>query len=83
MLEFNLLPVKVGYVSNLSIHAVAVEILRNREPLTAKEIAKEIAKVRKFEGATPARTVSAILNRSIHVKYVGNRRYTIEPNASQ
>ena len=60
-----------------SIHAIAVKILTNSGPLTPNELAKKISKYREFRGETPNRTVSAILNRSIHIKNVGNGRYAI------
>jgi len=61
-----------------SIHSLAIKILKNSTPQTPDELAKKIAKYRKFGGSTPNRTVSAVLNRSIHVKYVGNGRYTVK-----
>ena len=63
-----------------SFHAIAIRILKNSSPLTPDELAKKIAKYREFRGETPNRTVSAILNRSIHVKYVGNGRYAVLKN---
>jgi hypothetical protein len=64
-----------------SIHAITVKILENSGPLTINQLVKEISKIREFRGQTPNRTVSAILNRSLHVKYVGDGRYGIIPNA--
>jgi len=64
-----------------SIHAIAVKILEEGKPLTINELVEKISKIREFRGHTPNRTVSAILNRSLHVKYVGDGRYGIIPNA--
>ena len=72
---------KVGFAGTDSIHAIAVKILKNSAPLTPNELAKKISKHRKFHGATPNRTVSAILNRSKHVKYVGNGLYSIKKDS--
>ena len=56
-----------------------IKVLKKEGPLTTDELTKKISKYRKFRGETPNRTISAILNRSIHVKYVGNGRYDIIP----
>ena len=74
---------KVSYSGTSSIHAIAIKILKKSKPLTPNELAEKILEHRKFGGGTPNRTVSAILNRSIHVKYVGNGRYTVKLNTPQ
>jgi hypothetical protein len=75
------MPEKISFMGTSSIHAIAIRILKNSKPLTPDELAKKISKYREFRGETPNRTVSAILNRSIHVKSAGNGRYTIIPNS--
>jgi hypothetical protein len=73
------LVVKFGVLGTQSFHAIAIKVLKKEGPLTTDELTKKISKYRKFRGETPNRTISAILNRSIHVKYVGNGRYDIIP----
>ena len=80
-MKFKTLAERISFMGTSSIHAIAIKILKNSNPLTPNELTKKISKYREFRGETPNRTVSAILNRSIHVKYVGNGRYAIIPNS--
>ena len=77
-----LLNEKVSFSGTQSIHAIAVKILKNSRPLTPNELVEKILKFRTFGGGTPNRTISAILNRSIHIKHVGNGRYTIKSDTT-
>ena len=67
--------------SKTSIHAHIIRILESeKKPMTVKELTKLIQMQRTISSKRPTSTVSAILQRSEHVKKVGKATFSLNKN---
>ena len=62
-----------------SIHAYLLKILEDEErPMKVAELTKKVMKKRDITSKNPASTVSAVLQRSRHVKKAGKGNYVLQ-----